>query len=186
MDISGLFTKVKKYSEDNKYLPIKVESVESLRYVIGLLANRSNNTLKAFIKFDHNGNNTFFDAFTHLEVKKNLKDFLSEDDTSISIVTNCTNKFSRLSEGLEINSSDKLFLYEFPQEKLEAMEAKLSQPMHSFILGDKQSLMIGHFDFNNDKKHTFVNFSDSESAKKMLSFFNKAKSLSPRAGENKK
>lgn len=177
-----LFSMMKKCSTEDKNLPIKIESYEALIHAIGLITNRSNKTLKSFVKFDSNGNSPLFDALTSKDVERNLLDFLSEIDSEISILTNNASKFK--SSNLYKNAPKrKLKVTPFPQKLVDDMNRVNPDRFGSFLIGDEESLLLGRFVFGEHPQPTFVNFFDLKNAKAMDSNYRKLYDAALNGGE---
>jgi len=167
MGINELISNLKKCSIDNRDLPIRIESPQILNYATSLISNRSNSCLKALVVFDENGESALFNAISTSQNQKNLADFLAEENTRLSVVSNDIEKF----KNTDAYKSAKKSKFELrPVTNKFVQKISETSPLRSYLVGDGESVIIGDFDFAENGKPTFINFYDKQNGNLLNEF----------------
>lgn len=184
MSKNELVSVMKKSSINNKNLPIKLESMSALVDALSLISNRSDKTLNAVVIFDEGENCNFFDALNTAQVEQSFREFLEENNTKLTVLSNDTKKL-KSTNLFKTFTTAKYELKSIPQKLINEMRIKKPGSFKSYLLGDKETILIGTFDFDDPSSSTFVNFYDQERASLLFDSYSTLKDIVMNNGEKK-
>ncbi|MEZ9246775.1 hypothetical protein AB4179_21305 [Vibrio lentus] len=184
MSINELISVMKKSSIDNKDLPIKLESMDALIDALSLISNRSDKSLNATVIFNEGENCNFFEAFSSTQAEQSFTEFLEENGTKLTVLTNDTKKLKNTNLYKKFTTS-KYELRAIPQKFINRVRSETPGSVRSYFLGDKESIIVGDFDFNDPNRSTFVNFYDQKRASTLFKSYNKLKDTVQNNGGSK-
>lgn len=169
MSENEIFNFIAKCSTEERDAPIKISDNQTLKSSLNAMINKSHKQIDIFIRFIGDAKNPVFEMLKDATILKNLKEFLSLENTKLRIVSNEQKKIRKSDFYREISS--------FSGVSLRALSAYIvnektsEEVLDSFVLCDPKSLIIGTFDYSEGGRPSYANFGDSRFYSLLLGLF---------------